>query len=160
MSEEKGEYGLEDAIDDVNSVQFVDNTHRQGVEAKAEVVAIIRNLGRQLATMTAERDALKAEVAKMAALLDVTLNAGVEPSRLELVELTAERDALEEAMHKIDNWSKAYPLDVFPEPDLKQVREVLAASGITIDCVSASMMRHVVKGVGKISAAALNKLVK
>jgi len=52
--------------------------------------------------LQAERDALTAEIKEMAALLDITLNAGVEPSRLELVEMKAERDALKAALEKID----------------------------------------------------------
>ena len=43
--------------------------------------------------------------------------------------MAAERDALrarvaqlEEELQRIVRWSEAYPLDVFPEPDLKQAR--------------------------------------
>jgi hypothetical protein len=64
-------------------------------------------------------------------------------------------DELEQALHKIDQWSKAYPLDVFPEPDLKKARSLLQAGGITLDSISAHCMRHVVEGVGKIAREAL-----
>lgn len=64
-------------------------------------------------------------------------------------------DELEEALHKIAQWSDAYPLSVFPEPDWKKVRDLLEAGGITLDSVSASNMRHVVEGVGKIAKEAL-----
>jgi hypothetical protein len=64
-------------------------------------------------------------------------------------------DELEEALWCIAQWSDAYPLDVFPEPDLEKVRQLLAAGGITLDSVSASRARHVVKGVGKIAKDAL-----
>lgn len=64
-------------------------------------------------------------------------------------------DELEQALHKIDQWSKAYPLTVFPKPDLKKARELLEAGGITLDSVSAHCMRHVVEGVGKIASEAL-----
>ena len=66
-----------------------------------------------------------------------------------------EVERLREALDKINDWSKAYPLDLFPEPDFKQVRDLLAAGGIPIDVVSASNMRHVVEGVGKIAREAL-----
>lgn len=64
-------------------------------------------------------------------------------------------DELEEALHKIAQWSDAYPLDIFPEPDLKKARALLEAGGITLDSVSAHCMRHVVEGVGKIAKEAL-----
>ena len=67
----------------------------------------------------------------------------------------AKADRYEDALQKIDNWAKAYPLDVFPEPDLKRVREVLEAAGITLDSVSASNMRHVISGVERIVSEAL-----
>lgn len=70
-------------------------------------------------------------------------------------ELEGALDAKEEALHKIDSWSRAYPLRVFPEPDLKKARELLEAGGITLDAVSASCMRHCVEGVGKIARGAL-----
>ena len=61
-------------------------------------------------------------------------------------------DELEEALWCIAQWSDAY---VFPEPDLEKARQLLAAGGITLDAVSASRARHVVKGVGKIAKDAL-----
>jgi hypothetical protein len=65
-------------------------------------------------------------------------------------------EELEEALHKIAQWSEAYPLDIFPEPDLKKARALLEAGGITLDSVSAYCMRHVVEGVGKIAKEALS----
>ena len=64
-------------------------------------------------------------------------------------------DELEAALQRIQQWSEAYQLDIFPEPDWKKVRELLEAGGITLDSVSASNMRHVVEGVGKIAREAL-----
>jgi hypothetical protein len=64
-------------------------------------------------------------------------------------------DVLENALKDIAQWSKAYPLKVFPEPDLQKVAELLARGGITLDAVSASMVRHVVESVGKIAREAL-----
>jgi len=62
---------------------------------------------------------------------------------------------LEEALQRIDNWAKAYPLKVFPEPDFKKVAEVLKAAGISLDTVSASNMRHVISQVKEITKQAL-----
>ena len=44
----------------------------------------------------------------------------------------------------IDEWAAAYPLDAFPEPDMTRVRTALAGAGVSLDCVSASSMRHVI----------------
>jgi len=73
--------------------------------------------------------------------------------RAEAAEARAER--YEDALQQIDNWAKAYPLDVYPEPDFKRVREALEAAGITLDSVSASNMRHVITGVARIVDKAL-----
>jgi hypothetical protein len=70
--------------------------------------------------------------------------------------MTEREERMEEALHKIESWSRAYPLSVFPEPDWEKVRELLASGGITLDAVSASNMRHVVKGVGNIAREALS----
>jgi hypothetical protein len=64
---------------------------------------------------------------------------------------------LENTLERIANWTRAYPIDVFPEPDWERVREVLAAGGISIDCVSASNMRHVVDGIAKIIEEVTNE---
>ena len=67
----------------------------------------------------------------------------------------AELERLTEAHERIVEWSRAYPLTIFPKPDLKKARELLEAGGMTLDAISADAMRHVVDGVGKISRAAL-----
>jgi hypothetical protein len=71
----------------------------------------------------------------------------------EALELRIEQ--LEDALHRIEQWSQSYPLDVFPEPDLKKARALLEAGGITLDSVSAHCMRHVIIGVGEIARLAL-----
>jgi hypothetical protein len=72
-----------------------------------------------------------------------------------LVKANDRIDDLEQALHRIAQWSKAYPLTVFPEPDLKKARELLEAGGLTLDSISAHCMRHVVEGVGRIAREAL-----
>jgi hypothetical protein len=76
----------------------------------------------------------------------------------ELDTLQAKLDIAVDKFHEIDNWAKAYPLDVFPEPDFRRVRELLEAGGITLDSVSASNMRHAIEGVSNIVSDALKKL--
>lgn len=53
----------------------------------------------------------------------------------------------DEKMHKIKQWVEAYPLDIFPEPDLKKAAKVLKDNSMTLDAISASNMRHVLSGV-------------
>ena len=60
----------------------------------------------------------------------------------------------EEAIEHINQWAKAYPLDMFPEPDFEKAREALATVGIALDSVSASNMRHVITKVRDLLAAA------
>ena len=55
-----------------------------------------------------------------------------------------------EALEKIRNWINAYPLEVFPEPDMKLAHETLKAAGISLDAISASNMRYILNGIKKI----------
>lgn len=64
-------------------------------------------------------------------------------------------DQLENALRRIAEWAEAYPLSIFPEPDLKKAARVLKDGGMTLDAISAHAMRHVVEGVGKIARDAL-----
>ena len=66
-------------------------------------------------------------------------------------------DALQDALQSIVQWSEAYPLDVFPEPDLKKARQLLEAGGVSLDSVSAHCMRHVIASVGEIARRALDE---
>lgn len=72
-----------------------------------------------------------------------------------LEELEAENDKYRDALARIDNWAKAYPLDVFLKPDLKRAAKVLEAAGMTLDAISADAMRHVIEGVKDITEKAL-----
>lgn len=55
-----------------------------------------------------------------------------------------------DALEKLHQWATAYPLEVFPEPDLKKAHELLKAGGMTLDAISASNMRHVITQTVKI----------
>jgi len=59
-------------------------------------------------------------------------------------------EAAEDKLRRIKTWCEAYPLDVFPEPDMNEARLALTFSGISLDAVSASNMRHVLKGIREI----------
>ena len=64
-------------------------------------------------------------------------------------------DNLTEALQRIMQWSEAYPLDIFPEPDWTRAVAVLKANGLSLDAISAHCMRHAILGVGKIAREAL-----
>ena len=72
-----------------------------------------------------------------------------------IVKLEAENDKFQNALIRIDNWTKAYPLGVFLKPDLKRAAKVLKAAGMTLDAISADAMRHVLEGVKDITEQAL-----
>jgi len=71
--------------------------------------------------------------------------------------LRAKNERFCDALDKLRNWAKAYPLTVFPEPDFEAVRETLKKYGFSLDAVSASNMRHVIKGVSDIVENALKE---
>lgn len=56
-------------------------------------------------------------------------------------------ERLEDFREWVEMWAEAYPLDIFPEPDMKKARDALTGAGLTLDAVSASCMRHVITRV-------------
>ena len=66
-------------------------------------------------------------------------------------------EQVNEAIEHITDWKEAYPLDIFPEPDLKRAHELLKAGGMSLDVVSASAIRFTLGRVCEILAAALTK---
>ena len=79
----------------------------------------------------------------------------VDQVEVENAALKRENERHVDVFERIVNWSKAYPIDVFPEPDLKKAHKILKANGMTLDAISASAMRHVVTEVGKMAKDAL-----
>ena len=69
----------------------------------------------------------------------------------------AECERLNDTLDKLVQWSDAYPIAVFPEPDFLKAQKVLSENGMTLDAISASNMRHVIKGVREIIDAARGK---
>lgn len=72
-------------------------------------------------------------------------------------QLKIENERLKEALHLLDNWTKAYPLEVFPEPDLKLTRKLLTDGGVSYDALNAYSMRHVINGIAEIVHKALSE---
>jgi hypothetical protein len=84
--------------------------------------------------------------------------------QFEFSKLKAENDLLdqkveryEDALQELADWARAYPLDIFPEPDLKRAHELLQAGGMTLDVISASAMRHLLVRVQEIVQKARNE---
>ncbi len=57
---------------------------------------------------------------------------------------------VEDKLNKIKDWCGAYPLGVFPEPDFKKAGQVLKDNGISLDTITGSNMRHLLKGIQNI----------
>lgn len=71
-------------------------------------------------------------------------------------------DDLQQALQRIDQWSRAYPTDIFHEPtpeECHKAHKLLTANGMTLDAFSASMGRHCLKGIGEIARGALTAAV-
>lgn len=62
----------------------------------------------------------------------------------------SELEELQDKMNQIKTWINAYPLEMFPEPDLEKAAKVLKESGMTLDSISASNMRYVLNGIKNI----------
>ena len=75
----------------------------------------------------------------------------------ELADEKEENKRLKEGLESIVAWTKAYPLQAFPEPDFKKVAEVLKAAGLSLEQVSASNMRHVITKIKDITEQALKE---
>src|SRR5262245_1947503 len=71
--------------------------------------------------------------------------------------LEDENERRRETLHEIRPWANAYPLGVFPEPDMPKVARVLMEAGITLDCVSASILRHALGEIGTMVDASLKE---
>jgi len=69
--------------------------------------------------------------------------------------LQAKVERQETALERLRQWAKAYPVRAFPEPDFIVARKVLAEYEISLDAVSASNMRHVIRQVSEILEQAL-----
>jgi DNA repair ATPase RecN len=68
----------------------------------------------------------------------------------------AERlELLEETLDKVNNWCKAYPIEICDEPNFEEVKEKLGSTLLTQ--VSFSNMRHITNGISKIIDQAMSE---
>ena len=62
-------------------------------------------------------------------------------------ELMERCERMEKALRDIESWAHAYPVNVFPKPDLRRAAEILSINNMSLDAISADAMRHVLEGV-------------
>ena len=69
----------------------------------------------------------------------------------------ADAKALRDFAEDVVGWSEAYPERVFPEPSVEQIKAVCDGLGITLDCVSAAILRTFTKPLGDKARDALTR---
>ena len=74
--------------------------------------------------------------------------ASINDLTVKVAQLEARLAALDTTLDRIKGWCEAYPLEMFPEPDLKNVQRMLGDD--LLSQVSAHNMRHVLKGITRI----------
>ena len=52
-----------------------------------------------------------------------------------------------QALQKILDWCNAYPIEVFPDPDLGAIRELIGENAMS--CLHASWARHLLQGIAR-----------
>ena len=60
-----------------------------------------------------------------------------------------EFDEIRNLLDDFVRWSEAYPTDIFPEPNFAQAHRLLLAGGMTLDAISAAIMRRATQIVGR-----------
>ena len=129
--------------------------HKVALESGAELAPAYEIDGSmQPATYTVTLEQLEAIVGTTAGRLLTALD--VEISRLTdaLKKANDQAESFERRwylrgtmLEKIQARVEAYPLAIFPEPDLQRAHELLTAGGMMLDSISASSMRHVLDGL-------------
>jgi len=64
-----------------------------------------------------------------------------------------EVQVLRDKLDQVRRWCRAYPVDVFPEPDWILAKDALRVKGIALDSVTCSAMRRVTTGIVEIIGA-------
>lgn len=75
----------------------------------------------------------------------------------ELIEKAEKADEYEDCIDKISDWCRAYPLDMFPEPDIEKARRLLDAGGMLFADIYGSAGRSVLGGIERIIKEATAK---
>jgi hypothetical protein len=75
--------------------------------------------------------------------------------RAEAALAAARVETQSDALHQIQAWCDAYPIESFPEQDLQRADQVLRAAGISMSAMHAGWARRIVSGIGEIARAAV-----
>ena len=128
----------------------------------AQAADAIEELSANLYVLVQQHDEWKARAEAAEAERDAMEKAGIEMTDrfvAKIDDLKAERDVLRErvddlevALHKIQQWAEAYPIDVFPEPTEEEMAAAQSALG---GAVHGSWARHITEGMKEIARAAL-----
>lgn len=62
-------------------------------------------------------------------------------------------DTMTDALHSILHWCRAYPVEIFPEPDLDAIRAQIGDGAFS--ALHAAWARHIVAGVERHARAGL-----
>ena len=67
---------------------------------------------------------------------------------------------IETFLYRIESWSRAYPVEVFPKPDWSKANEILKQHGMGVTSLAADSMRHVVESMGAEAKLLLTQIEK
>ena len=70
-------------------------------------------------------------------------------------EAADEIERLREALERIDQWSQAYPENIFIPPDFKKAHAALQTVGMTLDGIAGDVGRRMSEPIGKLARDAL-----
>ena len=62
---------------------------------------------------------------------------------------------LEDVLRQIYNWTQAYPIQLFSEPDMEKANELLRSGGIWMDQVAGHILRHTLDDIAEIAKSVL-----
>ena len=113
-------------------------------------------LEEQIHTLIKKNDELEIDKSNLQVKVD-ELQEAARALIASVADALTESHRYKEALDELLQWAKAYPLEVFPEPDLKAIAKLLKEHGHTLDAVSASNMRYVIICVQEIIDKALKE---
>ena len=127
-----GEFTDEDAAWSVKMIERVSKAEAENAFLKSQ------EAWKRIDSMSSTIDRMTLEIAQLAVTAKRVASAD------------EENVALRAKLQQISDWCEAYPLDVFTEPDMVEVRRMLGDTLLTQ--LSAHNFRHVINGVKQIAA--------
>lgn len=74
--------------------------------------------------------------------------------------MSNQSEKMEDALHRIAQWARAYPVEVFipvPPEKLREANDALRAIGVDMGALHAGWARHILDGIEGIASGALPK---